>query len=227
MKTQDNSAKGGSIPQIAGSTSGRKEKKYYEVWADTVNTLYFLRTICFILVLVVFGLLILLKQSVNKLPLVVKVSKIGETQVVSDWSRLSGISPPEILYFTQTFIELFCGWDYYQYDENFRKAFKMMTPDCQKKLDNYLQTNKIVDQIRQAQYRTKITLARVDITKDSKDAVWVKVKGTKTQTSYLNPEYKKNIFFETELVLKKVKRTKEIPWGLLVDYYNETIFKEE
>lgn len=207
--------------------SNISQKKYYEIWADTTNTVYFLRTICFILVLVVFGLLILLKQSTNKLPLVVKVSELGEAQVVTDWSRHGGISPPEILYFTQTFIELFCGWDYYQYDENFRKAFKMMTLDCQKKMDNYLQTNKIVDQIKQAQFRTKVVLAKVDITKDAKDAVWVKVKGTKTQTSYLNPEYKKNIFFETELVLKKVQRTKEIPWGLLVDYYNETIFKEE
>jgi hypothetical protein len=157
----------------------------------------------------------------------VKVSEIGEAQVVSDWQNKIFVSPPEILYFTQTFIELFCGWDYYQYDENFRKAFKMMTLDCQKKMDNYLQTNKIVDQIKQAQYRTKITFAKVDITKDSKDAVWVKVKGTKIQTSYLNPEYRKNIFFETELVLKKVQRTKDVPWGLLVDYYNETIFKEE
>jgi len=207
--------------------SQQKQKKYYEVWADATNTLYFLRTVCLILVLVVFGLLLLLKQTTNKLPIVVKVSELGEAQVISDWQNKIFVSPPEILYFCQTFIELFCGWDYYQYDENFRKAFRMMTLECQKKMDNYLQTNKIVDQIKQAQFRTKINFARVDITKDSKNAVWVKIKGTKIQTSYLNPEYKKNIFFETELVLKKVQRTKEIPWGLLVDYYNETIFKEE
>ncbi len=203
------------------------ERKYYEVWGDTLNTLFFLRTLCILLVLVVVGLVVLLKQSMNKLPIVVKVSELGKPEVVSDWQNKVFVSPPEILNFTQTFIELFCGWDYYQYDENFRKAFKLMTPECAKKLDEYLLTNKIVEQIKQAQFRTKIQLAKVDITKDSKEAVWVKVKGTKIQTSYLNPDYKKNIFFETELVFKKVPRTVQTPWGLLVDYYSETIFKEE
>ncbi|MCX7716439.1 MAG: hypothetical protein N2Z73_03385, partial [Endomicrobia bacterium] len=124
-------------------------------------------------------------------------------------------------------LELFCGWDYYQYDDNFRKAFKLMTQECAKKLDEFLLANKIVDQIKQAQFRTKLNFAKIDITKDTKDAVWIKVKGTKIQTSYLNPEYRKNIFFETELVYKKVPRTIHTPWGLLVDYYTETVFKEE
>lgn len=204
-----------------------KDKKYYEVWGDTLNLLYFLRTLCILLVFAVIGLLILLKQSMNKLPIVVKVSELGKPEIVSDWQNKIFVSPPEIVNFTQTFIELFCGWDFYQYDDNFRKAFKLMTPECAKRLDEYLLSNKIVDQIKQAQFRTKVNFAKIDITKDTKDAVWVKVKGTKTQTSYLNPEYKKNIFFETELVYRKVQRTLQTPWGLLVDYYNETIFKEE
>ncbi len=213
--------------KVTQSQVTQRDKKYYEVWGDTLNMLYFLRTLCIILAFAVVGLLILLKQSMNKLPLVVKVSELGQPQIVADWQSKIFVSPPEIVNFTQTFLEGFCGWDYYQYDDNFRKVFKLMTPECAKKLDEYLLANKIVDQIKQAQLRTKINFAKIDITKDTKDAVWVKVKGTKIQTSYLNPEYKKNIIFVTELVDKKVPRTLQTPWGLLVDYYNETIFKEE
>jgi len=212
---------------VTQSQVTQRDKKYYEVRGDALNMLYFLRTLCIILAFAVVGLLILLKQSMNKLPLVVKVSELGQPQIVADWQSKIFVSPPEIVNFTQTFLEGFCGWDYYQYDDNFRKVFKLMTPECSKKLDEYLLANKFVDQIKQAQLRTKINFAKIDITKDTKDAVWVKVKGTKIQTSYLNPEYKKNIFFETELVYKKVPRTLQTPWGLLVDYYNETIFKEE
>jgi len=205
----------------------KKQKKYYEAWGDTLNALHLFRTLCIVLVFAVIGLVLLLKQAVVKPPLVVKVSELGQPTIVTNYQSEVSVSPPEVLNFVQTFIDLFTGHNYYTYDENFRKSFKMMTLECQKKMDEYLTTNKIIDQIKQAQYKTKVNISVVDITKDSKEAVFVKLKGYREVLSYLNPEFKKEIFFETDLVLKKVNRQIQTPWGLLVDHYKETIFKEQ
>lgn len=205
----------------------KKPKKYYEVWGDSLNMLFFLRTVCVLLVFAVIGLILLIRQNADKLPLVVKVDTLGKAEIVKNWQSEIYVTPPEISNFTQTFIELFTAQDYYTYNENFRKAFKMMTPVCQKKIDEYLTANNIVEQIKQAQYKTKVNISKIDITKDSKEAVFVKVKGYREILSYLNPEFRKEIVFETDLILKKTPRDFRTPWGVLIDYYNETIFKEK
>ncbi|MFA5858190.1 MAG: VirB8/TrbF family protein [Elusimicrobiota bacterium] len=202
-------------------------RKYYEVWGDTLNMLNFLKTIIIILLFIITGLVLLLRQSNNKPPLVITVDKLGQPQAVKNWESQVSITVPELSNFTQTFIDQFTAYDYYTYMENFKKAFKLMTPDCQKKMDTYLAANTVVDQITQSQYKTKVVLSKIDIVKDSKYVVSVKVKGYREVTSYLNPSFSKDIVFETDLVYKKVPRTLETPWGVLVDYYNETIFKDK
>ena len=205
----------------------KNEKKYYEVWGDSLNSIYFLRTLVIILAGLCVFLVVLLKLSMDKLPLVVRVDTIGQAQAISDWQSGVNITKPEIINFTQTFMELFTQHDLYVYDENFSKAFKMMTPECQRRSDDFLKSNNIIDNIKQSQFKTKLIISKIDIVKDTKNNIILKVKGYREQRSYLNPDFYKEIIYESDVVLSKVKRDIQTPWGLLVDNYSETIIKEK
>ncbi|MDI6640711.1 MAG: VirB8/TrbF family protein [Elusimicrobiota bacterium] len=205
----------------------KPQRKYYEVWGDTMNLVYFLRTIVIILSALCIYLALMLKKASDKLPLVIKVDEIGQVQAVPNWQSKVAVSEPEIANFTQTFMELFTAYDFYTYDDSFRKAFKMMTPQYQKKADEFMQSNRTVESIQQAQYKTKVNISKIEILKDTPQNVILKIKGYREQRSYLNPDFYKEIIFESELVLSKIKRDFQKPWGLLVENYSETIIKEK
>lgn len=205
----------------------KPQRKYYEVWGDTMNLVYFLRTVVIVLAALCIYLAVMLKKSIDKPPLVIKVDQLGQTQAIPDWQSNVSVSKPEIVNFTQTFIELFTSYNYYTYNDSFKKAFKMMTLEFQRKADEFLQSNQVVKTIQQAQYKTTTNISKIDIVKDTKENVILKIKGYREQRSYLNPDFYKEIIFEAELVISKVKRDFQNPWGMLVENYSETIIKEK
>jgi len=204
-----------------------KERKYFEIFGDSVNQVMFLRSLVIILAIIIVFLITMLSRSVNKLPLVVKVDKMGHAEAIENWESSAAVSVPEIANFMQTFTSLWLGWDYYTYLEDFTKAASMMTEAQQKNAQEYLNANKVDEQIKAVQSRSKVYITQIEVKKDSKESVLAAVRGYREVYSYINPGFKKESVFEIEIVAKKVKRTNKTPWGLLVDYYKEDVFKEK
>ena len=213
------------------------ERKYYEVWGDNLALLNLMRWVIILLAFALIGMILLLRIEKNRLPIVVKVDSLGKPEVVNDWRSLNAVSWPEVQNFTETFMENYTAWNYYTWDENFRKAFKMMTMKYQQTAQADLAKNQIDVEIQKAEYKTKIYISEpYEKIVDAKDSVRFKIKGVRTYESYLNKDFKKEIIFESEFVLKKVirgqkdvskKNSEEVsPWGLLVDYYNETPYNK-
>jgi len=205
----------------------KKERTYYEVFGDTLNQVYFFRTLVIILAAVCIFLLLMLQKSLEKPPLVVKVDEIGRVEPVKDWDSSGIISKPEVYNFVSTFMDLFTAYDFYHYDDDFKKVFKMMTKEYSVKADDCLESNKIIDTIKQAQYKTNVNIPKMVVIKDSGGFLIVKVTGYREHRSYINVDFYKQVIFESELVLKKVKRTFDTPWGMLVDNYSETVMKQK
>jgi type IV secretory pathway TrbF-like protein len=202
-------------------------RTYYEAWGDSLNTLNTYKLLVVTLAFSVFALLILLKLESSKLPLVIKVDSLGAPQVVRDWKSRNYISPPEIHHFVKTFMEHFHGYDVHTYRETFNRAFDMMTPKLQQRMNADFQARNVVQQIEQDELKASYRLVKVDVTKDAQNALYVKVRGYRDLGSYANRQFKRTTFFDAELVLTKVDRTEKTPWGLLVDAYTETVFKDE
>jgi len=204
----------------------KESKKYYEVWGDSLNLLYYFKSLSLVLIGVIVILVIMLKYASEKTPIVVKVDQLGNTMAITNWESDVKITIPEIKNFTNTFLEQYLGYDYYAYDSNFRKAFTMMTPTYSAKADRYIETNKVLDSIKQGQLKTVVNISKIDIMKDTKEVIILKIKGYKTYSSYISKDFNKEQIYEDDLVLQKVKRSEKTPWGLLVDDFNETIIKE-
>jgi len=205
----------------------QKNRKYFEVFGDTLNQLNVFKTITFFLLAVVIFQTIIIKSVLKKPPLVIRVDQLGNAEAIKDVKSLLKITPPEIFNFTQYFLHYFIENNFYTYDEDFTKAFLMMTQQCQQRANDYLSVNRITEGIKSNQTKTKLNITDIRIVKDSPEYINLKVKGTREVRSYQNSDFYKEIVFEDELSLKKVDRTDKTPWGLLVDAWNETLFKNK
>ncbi|MDD5688535.1 MAG: VirB8/TrbF family protein [Elusimicrobia bacterium] len=207
-------------------TVEQKPSKYFEIFGDTINQLNFLKKCCFFLIMLAIFESIIIVKSINKLPLVLHVDSIGNAQVVKYDKSILAVSPIEVSNFTQYFIQYFSAYDFHAYDDNFTRAFKMMTEECQRKLNDYLTINNVVDNIKSNQLKTTLKISNITTINDSKDWIDLKVKGTREVRSYQNTDFNREEIFEAEMSIKKVKRTENTPWGLLVDAWSETLFKK-
>lgn len=207
------------------SEEPKKERKYFEVWGDTLNLLNFFKTLTVVLTGIIVLLIILLRIASTKPPIVVKVDSLGNAVAFDNWKSDASVTKPEIINFSQYFLNHFIAYNFYTYDANFKKAFSMMTQAFQPRADRFLEEGKIIDKIKEAQMNTDVNISKIDVLKDTASNVIVRIKGYKTIKSYLGKDFNKEQIFEIELVLTKTKRTKEQPWGLLVDDFKEELIK--
>ena len=219
-------ARPAASPQQPAPPRNDRPLRYYEVWGESLRVIAVYRTAATALAGVTLVLAVLLARAVERPPLVVRVDSLGRAEAVTDLRREDAVTAPEIHNFATVFTELYHGFDYYSYVETFRRAFRMMTPELQQRQQAHLNTAGILAEIAESRLKSAPVIARVEIVKDTRDAVQVKVKGYRTVTSYLDERYRREIVYEAELVMRKVKRTFKTPWGLLLDHYRETVFKE-
>lgn len=205
-----------------------KEKKYFEVFGDVLNQANVFKLLAFILAALNVFQAIIIKTLLNKPPLVIRVDRSGQpmTMSMSDIKSLQKITAPEITNFIQYFLQYLTAYNYYTYDEDITRALKMMSFDLQQKMNERLKTKQVFEEIKKMQPKTKLNITDLVITNDTPEYTNIKVRGSREITSYQNAAYYKETVFEDTLTLKKVERTKELPWGLLVDHWEEAIFKD-
>jgi len=208
---------------------GKQEqtRKYFEVFGDTLNQTNIFKTIIFALLAVAVFQTIIIKTALKKPPLVIRVDQLGNAEAFNDVKSLQKITPPEVFNFTQYFLHYFVENNFYTYDDDFTKAFLMMTQNCQQRLNDYLNVNRVADGIKNNQLKTKLNITDIRIVKDSPDYINIKVRGTREVKSYQNADFYKEIVFEDDLSLKKVDRTERTPWGLMVDAWSEALYKNK
>lgn len=212
-------------PVLSANITNIKERKYWEIWGDVINMSNFLKIALLFSIMLNIFLSIITKKSLNKSPLVIRVDSLGNASAFENIESDQYPSAIEISNFTQYFLQYFTSYNYYTYDEDFTRAFRMMTRPCQIKLNDYLTTAKIVDTIKNEQLKIKVIISEIVTVKDSPEFSNLKIKGVNEVRSYKNPEYYKEEIFEYELTINKVKRSEQTPWGLLVDSFGVSFFK--
>ena len=102
----------------------------------------------------------------------------------------------------------------------------MITDECSKKLNNYLTENQIEEYITKNQIQTEMNINSISVIEDGVNYIRLKIRGTRDETSYSDPSFYREIIFEDSLVLEKVLRTEKNPWGLIVDDWDEKVYKK-
>lgn len=224
MEKKENQEKG-----VAGLRPPKRSVggvRFYETWAELIVDMWFHRVVAVASLFLFFVILFWALKVLTRPPVVIRVDRLGNPQIVQDARSEGSIAPEEIQNFVTYFIEYWRGWDYYKYDDNFKRVFeKQMTGELANKLNTYLRENRVIEKIKQEKLKYKVMASSIVIKSRDKNYVVVEVAGTREEGSYDGAVTvgKKDVRFLATIVLKVVPRTVS-PWGLLAQDYEEKVF---
>jgi hypothetical protein len=122
-------------------------------------------------------------------------------------------------------MKYFLERNFYTWKENLIEAGAMMTPEYRDRANNEVNLSEEAAAVESNKLTSKLNFSNIEVVRETADNIIVALKGWRQITSTNDPRFFKETIFEAELVLKKVARTVETPYGLLVDSYKETVFK--
>lgn len=217
----------GTKRPVSGEAPAAESRKYFEVWADALEHAQALKKLCFALVFVNILLLILLNRAQQRPPLVIRVDEIGKAEPVKNVNATYRITKPEVLNFTKLFLKHLLERNFYTWKENFIEAGAMMTPEFRDRINKEINLDEEVRAIEANKLTSKLNFSNVEVVRETKEHLIVALKGWRQVSSYNDPRFLKETIFEGEIAILKQPRSMDVPYGMLVDSYKETVFKNE
>jgi len=201
------------------------EPAYYEVWGSLEKTNRFLWTALWFAVTVAVLALILVRVAVRRPPVVIRVDAAGAAEVVTD-PQQPPVSEAEVRSFLGLFERFYTELNAYTYESDLKRAFAMMTPDFQRQASDALKRGGALEGLKNNQLKTTLFLTELKIVRDTAEVLECKVKGYRQTSSYKDDGPTGEVVFEHDIILKKVPRSESAPNGLLVEGYQESVFKK-
>ena len=208
------------------SSEGLSGRRFFEVFGDALTENLFLRNLVIVLGGSCILLCVVVARLAGKPPLVIRVDNIGEPVAFTNMKVQNAVTGPEVRNFAEHFTRYLLAWDLYTQARDIDTAFRMMTPAAAQRMYQKLNAMNAEPFAKEHSVRTKLEVAEISVEKDTPDIVRVKLRGTRTYYSYTDKDFKKETTFEDTFVARKVDRSLTTPWGLLVDDWQESFFKE-
>ena len=209
----------------AQADSALEEPAYYEVWGSLESANRALWVAVWLSTTVALLALIMVRVQMSRAPVVIRIDGAGQTQALPDGGRQPSVSEAEVKNFLSLFERFFTELNVYTYDSNFRLAFSMMTETFQGKANDMLKRDGTVENLKASQGKTTLTLTEIKIARDTPQVLECHVKGYRQIGSYKPDQAATEVVFQDDIILRKVPRSEQAPYGLLVEDFNESVFK--
>lgn len=214
------------MPAEQKSISQAPARRFYEVFGDCLSENLFLRNLTVVLVGACIIETIGMLRFSSKPPMVIRVDNIGEPVAYDNVRVQNAVTGPEVRNFAEHFTRYLLAWDFYSLTDDVNHALHMMTLPAAQKMISHLDGMKAEPYTKANTLRTTVSISQIVVEKDTPAIVRVKVRGTRVYISYNNPNFHQETTFEDTFVAQKVDRSPKTPWGLLVDDWQESIYKE-
>lgn len=199
---------------------------YYEVWGGLESANRALWVALWFAVAVSLLALILLRVALRRPPVVIRVDASGHAQIADEISHQPPVSEAEIKNFLGLFERFYTQLSFYTYESDLNLAFAMMTPDFRSKAGDYLKSQAVLEKVKIDERKTMLTLTEIRVVSDTPQVIECQVKGYREISSYKRNSPSQEVVFEDDVVLKKVSRSEQAPNGVLVQDWNESLFKK-
>ena len=201
------------------------EPPYYEVWGGLESANRALWAAVWVSSSVMLLSLVMLRVVLRRPPVVITVNGSGQAAVLADAGTQPPVTAAEVKNFLALFERFFTELNVYTYDSSLRQAFTMMTPTFQNKANDMLKRAATIESLKTSQAKTTLTLTEVKVVRDTPQLLECSVKGYRQIGSYKADEPQTEVVFEDDIILRKVPRSEEAPYGLLTEDYHESVFK--
>ncbi len=202
------------------------KRRYYEVFGDLEAQVELLKLISLLLLallfLTLFGAFMLAKRP----PVVIRVNEVGKAEAIHDLELNNAPTDYELFDFAKTFTKRFRELNSYTLANDTAEAWNRMTARYQKIADRDLVESGFFAKFHDTGLYTHIEFKEETIDRNTPEYVRIALIGVRNILNYNDPDYKESSLFKAELLLKKVPRSREIPWGVLVEDYREILLNK-
>ncbi|MBI3289498.1 MAG: hypothetical protein HYZ74_08280 [Elusimicrobia bacterium] len=198
---------------------------YYEVWGGLESANKALWTALWLAITVAILALALLRVQSRRPPVVIKVDGSGQSVTLAGVDREPPVGEAEVRNFLALYERFFIELNAYTYDADLRLAFTMMTPEYQSKANDMLKRENTIENLKANQTKTTLFLTELRVLRDTPQVFECKVKGYRQVGSYKPDAAAGEVVFEHDVVLLKVPRSQQSPYGILVQDFHESVFK--
>jgi len=204
----------------------RIKRRYFEAFGDIEEEARFLRKSVFFLIAIIFFLIVFGFFIARRPPVVIRVSELKGAEVIHSLKENNAPNEHELMAFAKRFTVRYTAFNSYTVSRDLSEAFNQMTRGFQKKARKSLIDSGFLTKISEARIDTRVEFKEERIERDSGDAAVVSLVGLRQISKYGTKDFREEVLFRADIVLKKVARTSGTPEGLLVEEYREILLNE-
>ena len=200
------------------------KRLFYEMWGSLKLENLGYKILAGLMFLVAIGSLILsyYVYSINRVPVVVKVDKAGNAQVLRRTAFADPAGKGEIYYFTKSFLREMTGFNSFTVRTQIARALNKMSPSYASYMSNYIKRTKYIRNAVKADVDFDLRIRKMEIRNQTAHhvvlRVIVKINVISNKTSKIVETYS----YMDKVILKRIQRSVNYPFGLEVVNFVET-----
>ncbi|MFW0883545.1 hypothetical protein ACMCNP_00555 [Candidatus Acidulodesulfobacterium sp. H_13] len=199
----------------------RNGRLFYEIWGDLESQNTMLKIVV-VLMFLIAGISIFTSfytYETNRIPIVIRVNEVGNAQVLKDLPFDNRVGTGEIVYFSKSFVREFTGFNSLMIKTELSMALNKMSLNYGKGTLSMIARSKFVQKMEKADITSEIKFKKIRLIKQTVNHDELRLYVIRTVVSNSNPAIKSSTAYEDKLILKRVKRSIQYPFGLEVVYF--------
>ncbi len=212
----------GNLLYSKDNVQKRNNRLFYEIWGDleSQNTALKIVIIMMSLILIIALFTSFYTYKINRIPIVIRVNSAGNARVLRNLPFNNRVGMGEIVYFSKTFVREFTGFNSIMIKTELSRALNKMSDGYGEKTLKMIVNNKFVQKMEKANITSAIKFKKIKLIRQTVNHDELKLYVIRTVTSNSDPSAKNRLAYEDKLILKRIKRSIQYPFGLEVVYFS-------
>ncbi len=204
------------------NNSKNNKRFFYEIWGD-LNAQNTTLKIVIVLMAIITSIALFtayFTYKINRVPVIIRVSKAGGAKVLRDLPFNNRVGMGEIVYFSKTFIREFTGFNSITIKTQLSRALNKMGKSYGESTLKMIIREKFIQKMEKANISSEIKYKKIKLIRQTVNHDELKLYIVRTVISNAYSSAESRAAYEDKLILKRVKRSIQYPFGLEVVYFN-------
>ena len=200
----------------------RNGRLFYEIWGDLEAQNATLKIIIILMSLITLASLstAFYTYKANRIPVVIRVNSVGNAKILRNLPFNNKTGMGEITYFSKSFVREFTAFNSIMIKTELSRALNKMSETYGKKTLRAIIRSRFVQKMEKADITSKIKFKKIKLIKQTVNHDELKLYVIRTVISNSDTSVKNAAAYEDKLILKRVKRSIQYPFGLEVVYFS-------
>jgi hypothetical protein len=200
----------------------RNGRLFYEIWGD-LEAQNFTLKIIIILMSMITGLSLVTSfytYKANRVPVVIRVNAAGNARVLRNLPFNNKTGMGETVYFSKSFVREFTGFNSIMIKTELSRALNKMSGSYGKQTLTMIIRSKFIQKMEKARITSKVRFKKIKLIRQTVNHDELKLYVIRTVISDSDSSIKNSAAYEDKIILKRIKRSVQYPFGLEVVYFS-------